>query len=46
MENLNDLRKALEAEKNKNKQLEEKLKMKVFENDMIVVNLFRKDKFI
>ena len=36
MENLHDLRKALEAEKLKNQQLEEKLKMKSFENDMIV----------
>jgi Uncharacterized conserved protein H4 (DUF2046) len=38
MENLQDLKKALETEIIKNKELEEKFKMKSFENEMIVKN--------
>ena len=44
MENLQELKIALEAEKNKNRILEEKLRMKNFENEVIVVNLYRKGK--
>lgn len=36
MENLNELKQALESEINKNRLLEEKLRMKSFENELIV----------
>jgi hypothetical protein len=36
MENLQELKIALEAERNKNKILEEKLRLKSFENELIV----------
>lgn len=36
MDNLQELKLALEAERNKNKILEEKLRLKAFENELIV----------
>lgn len=37
MENLQELKQALEAERTRGKLLEEKFKMKNFENEMIVI---------